>query len=396
MLFHNSPGLLNVNLEIQNNHHAKINSVNPFIVNDSAMLILKSASTYENNARLYIQDNGELRFRNAAALVINKYGSVIVEAGGKLVMENHSYITFRPYSEIRIKQGGLFCNEGARIKGNANIIYEGGSIHHIMCSSLADFVISDSAKVILDSNAVLEIPDSTTISFYGNRTGLVMHPNSVIRFGANSKLLFDSSATFIAKNATFTSLDTFGKWEGIVLQNTGEDSVINCTFSNAKTSLALINTPGHTFYSRVIKGNVFNVPSGGVESNGIYGENNFRITVQDNVFNMPANQSNRIFGVYLKNNNTTGVESLPDVNEGPAIPFSMFLINNTFYNGTASALLLNYTSSYLPFYVKGNTFNSASTAGIIGRNITGSIKDNVFSNSGSIIPMGIHLIASSP
>ncbi|MBL8007758.1 MAG: hypothetical protein JNJ56_09515, partial [Ignavibacteria bacterium] len=72
------------------------------------------------------------------------------------------------------------------------------------------------------------------------------------------------------------------------------------------------------------------------------------------------------------------------------------LINNTFNNGTASALLLNYTSSYLPFYVKGNTFNSASSVGIIGRNFTGSIKDNVFSNSGSIIPMGIHLITSSP
>ncbi|MBL8006103.1 MAG: T9SS type A sorting domain-containing protein [Ignavibacteria bacterium] len=335
-----------------------------------------------------VEDNGRLILYAGSKILIRNKNHLILKHDSRLYLGNNS--------EIRIKPGGLFCNEGALIRGNGRIVYEGSLIHHIMCASLADYVVSDSAKIILDSNAVLEIPDSSTISFYGNRTGLVMHPNSVIKFGVNSKLLFDSSATLIAKGATFTSLDTSKSWEGVVLQNSGEDSVINCTFSNAKTSLALINTPGHTFYSRIIKGNIFNVPSVGVENNGIYGENNFRITIQDNVFNMPANPSNRIFGVYLKNNNTTGVESLPDENEGPAIPFSMFLINNIFNNGTASTLLLNYTSSYLPFYVRGNTFNSAGSVGIIGRNITGSIKDNVFSNSGSIIPIGIHLITSSP
>lgn len=111
---------------------------------------------------------------------------------------------------------------------------------------------------------------------------------------------------------------------------------------------------------------------------------------------MPANPTNNVFGVYLKNKNTSGVESLPVEEEQPVSPYNMLVIRNTFNNGTASVMLLNYTSSYLPFYVKSNTFNSASVLGILGRNMTGTIKDNIISNSGEAIPMGIHLIASSP
>ena len=74
----------------------------------------------------------------------------------------------------------------------------------------------------------------------------------------------------------------------------------------------------------------------------------------------------------------------------------MFLIHNTFNIGTVSAMLMNYTSSYLPFYVKSNTINSACVCGIVGRNMTGSIKDNIISLTGALIPMGIHLITSSP
>ena len=77
--------------------------------------------------------------------MINKYGSVVVESSGKIGYgKSFQIFVFQENGELRIKQGGLFCNEGAKIKGIANIIYEGGSIHHIMCSSLADYVMSDS------------------------------------------------------------------------------------------------------------------------------------------------------------------------------------------------------------------------------------------------------------
>ncbi|MBS1552985.1 MAG: T9SS type A sorting domain-containing protein [Bacteroidetes bacterium] len=198
---------------------------------------------------------------------------------------------------------------------------------------------------------------------------------------------------FICSNSNLSGSDS-SQWNGIFLSNTEIDSIMNSTFSDAKTSVVILNDTGYFFINRFIKNNIFNVPAGS-GNNGIYGENNFRITIQDNTFNMPDNPADRHIGVYLKNNNTTGVENLPEENE-PAPNFRMFLIHNTFNNGTVSAMLMNYTSSYLPFYVKSNTLNSSCACGIVGRNMTGSIKDNIISYTGALIPMGIHLITSSP
>ncbi|MBK8549835.1 MAG: hypothetical protein IPL53_01760 [Ignavibacteria bacterium] len=105
--------------------------------------------------------------------------------------------------------------------------------------------------------------------------------------GVGSKIVFDSSASFIAKGAAFTSIDSRLKWEGIFLSNTEVDTIVNCTFSNAKTALTITNTAKNYYKSRVIKNNTFNIPNGGVHK-GIYGENNYKILLQDNVFNMPV------------------------------------------------------------------------------------------------------------
>jgi hypothetical protein len=52
---------------------------------------------------------------------------------------------------------------------------------------------------------------------------------------------------------------------------------------------------------------------------------------------MPANPANNVFGVFLKNSNTEGVESLPEENE-PAPQYRMFLIDNIFNHGKISVL----------------------------------------------------------
>lgn len=163
-----------------------------------------------------------------------------------------------------------------------------------------------------------------------------MNPNSKLKLGENAQILCDSGAQIIANNVSFTSLDSSETWEGIVLENSGIDSIVNCTFSNAKTAVSIINDPGYSFAPRVFKGNSFRVPSGGDHA-GIYGENNFRITIAGNVFNMPSNPADNVFGVFLKNSNTEGVESLPEENE-PAPQYRMFLIDNAFNHGKISVL----------------------------------------------------------
>ncbi len=228
-------------------------------------------------------------------------------------------------------------------------------------------------------------------------------PNSFLSIKNSSvnEILYDTSSNgFIFKNGAYinaheTIFNSSSIWNGLKFENSGIDSIMYCTFNNAKAAISIFDNYGSSFNSRVIKNNIINVPLGG-DYKGIDGENNFRITIQNNIFNMPVNpiSSKNVFGVYLKNNNAEGVESLPEENEPPTSPYSMYLINNTFNNGSASVVLLNYTSSFLPFYIKGNIFNSAKVIGLIGRSISGTIRDNVTSNNN--IPIGIHLITSSP
>jgi|GEM_PF-1520343 len=337
----------------------------------------------------------EMNVENDGRLILNANSKIIVRNKNRLKLANNSRLYLGNGAEIRVKQGGIFCNNGALIRGNGRIVYEGGSIRHLQCFTLADYLIKDSTKFILESNAVLEIPDSTTLHFTGKQTSLRMSPNSKIQLGVGSKILFDSSATLIANGATFTSLDSTKLWEGITLSNSGIDSISNCTFSKAKTALTFISDTSSSFVGRVIKNNTFNIPAG--EGNkGIYGVNNFRITIENNVFNMPSNPASHVFGVYLKSNNTQGNSSVSSVteNETPLSQYSIYILNNSFYNGTASIIMANYTSSYLPVFVKGNYLASASIIGILGRSINGTIRDNRILNYS--IPMGMHLVSSSP
>ena len=105
-------GELSTNLEIQNNHYARINRGIPFSVNDSATLSLKHSDTYANNARLYVENNSVFTVWETAELEINKYGNVIIEDGGKMYMEDNSNIYFADHGEIIINAGGTLYNCG--------------------------------------------------------------------------------------------------------------------------------------------------------------------------------------------------------------------------------------------------------------------------------------------
>lgn len=106
------PGYLKMNLEIQNNHYARINRGIPFSVNDSATPSLKHSDTYANNARLYVENNSVFTVREIAELEINKYGNVIIEDVGKMYMEDNSNIYFADHGEIIINAGGALYNCG--------------------------------------------------------------------------------------------------------------------------------------------------------------------------------------------------------------------------------------------------------------------------------------------
>jgi hypothetical protein len=394
-------GDLYMNLEIQNNHYARINRGIPFSVNESAKLSLKHSDTYANNARLYVENNSEFRVRNTASLEIKKYGNVILESGGQMFMENNSNIIFQDHGEIILNSGGTLYNCGANIINNSSaciLIHNGGNylVGSQYCIPSVTHNFNDGAFLIVDGGN-LTIGDSSKIVFDGASSFLRINPQSKIFLGENASIEFKNGAYISANGCTFNSLDSLKNWKGIVLENSGIDSIVNCTFSNAKTSITIKNADGF-YVNRVINNNTFNIPAG-VNNKGIYGENNYKILIQDNTFNMPVNSSldnNYYTGIFLKNVSNYGEpESAGQIEEeAAASPYSLNIINNKFKNGTGSMILANYITNFLPYYIKGNEFDSASSVNILGVKITGTIRDNV--SSDFVTPIGMHLVNSSP
>jgi hypothetical protein len=225
-----------------------------------------------------------------------------------------------------------------------------------------------------------------------------MKPNSKLKLGVGCKVLFDSGASLFANGATFTSIDSTLKWDGIILNNSDADTITNCTFSNAITALSFVNNSNSAYKNRIITNNTFNIPGWGVNK-GIYGENNYKILIKNNVFNMPVYfpSSSPVpliyVGVYLKNSSTLEAAG-GDIEEDQSSNYSLNIIENTFSNGCASVILANYTSNYLPYLISDNTFNNTASANIIGMKISGTIRDNNFTSE--YVPLGIHLINSNP
>ncbi|MGB2750879.1 MAG: hypothetical protein WBC19_02385, partial [Pyrinomonadaceae bacterium] len=344
-----------------------------------------------------------LIIEDSATLSLEPSSHLLIGDRNKLTLKSKGLINFADPSiginnaELLIESGALFCNEGGRIN-NGSITYEKGYNHHLLCATAQDVVYSDSTKIILADSAVMEIPDGVTMHFNGIKSGLIMKPNSKLKLGAGCKIIFDSSASLIANGATFTSIDSTLKWDGIFLSNTDADTITNCTFSNAVTALTITNDANAAYKNRIITNNTFNIPSGGI-CKGIYGENNYKILLKGNTFNMPvyfpsASPVPLIYvGVYLKNSSTIEAAG-GDIEENQSTNYSLNIIENTFSNGCASVILANYTSNYLPYIISDNTFNNTASVNIIGMKISGTIRDNNFTSDD--VPLGIHLINSSP
>ena len=400
-LGHENPGNLGMNLKITDTVSTRdslidtITNIN--VTKDAALLIgsnmvfnmitpVSPAGGYNN---LIIEDS-------ATGLVLYANAKLNVYSPNWLTFKSNSYIRLVQYSEINIFPGATLCNEGATVIGLGRINFINGV--HLLCSSVNDLLVKDSAKIVLSDSAVLEIPNNTILHFTGIKSGLIMEPNSKLKLGVGCKIIFDSSASLIANGATFTSIDSTLKWDGIFLSNSDADTITNCTFNNAVTALTITNNENAAYKNRTITNNIFNIPSGGI-CKGIYGENNYKILLKGNIFNMPvyfpsASPVPLIYvGVYLKNSSTIEANE-EEIEENQSTNYSLNILGNSFSNGCASIILANYTSNYLPYIISDNTFNNTASVNIIGMKISGTIRDNTFTSDD--VPLGIHLINSSP
>ena len=348
---HENPGDIGMNLVI--NHYVTTQDTlqeNPtnFITAKNGFLKIASGKTFDMITA--VSGSSNLIIQDSSLLLLSSNSNLIVRNQNKLTLQNKSQITLYPGSNITFLNGSSFCNLGGKIFGPGIINYKSGS--HILCREIVDYLFNDSAKLVLSDSAILEIPDSTILHFTGKQSGLVMNPHSKLKMGIGSKIIFDSSASIYADGAEFSSTDSLEKWEGIFLYDSDADTIKNCTFSNSKTALTIINDPEDAesvYENRIITDNTFNIPNGDVHM-GIYGENNYRILIQKNDFNMPVYYPSGspvqllYAGVYLKNSSSVQPDS-GDVETNQETNYSLNIEGNSFSNGCASLILANYTQA---------------------------------------------------
>ena len=236
------------------------------------------------------------------------------------------------------------------------------------------------------SGAPIIINDNITINseYYCNEDIEVASNGSLtIEGGINfyaakdKKIIVHEGGKLIINNVNFSCIESNEKWDGIEIENSDSSLTIqNSTFNNATLPIKITNEAAYTYNEKIIKNNVFNCE--GNQDFAIYAENVFNILVQGNQFNVTGG-SGQTVGLEVKINEDYICKSCsPKIN----------IINNSFTDGCASMVLSSYASELTPVYVYGNTFSgNSATYNIIGRMITGTIKNNSFTGTGTDNPV---------
>jgi len=359
------------------------------IIQDGGKMIQRKFSTVEDRGEILIQNNGcyivedsaDFNFTGQGPGGPNDYGCVAVW-GGTLYIGENSLVNMNDGGFLTVKNGGKI------------VIGKNSKIN-----------IGDWSWLGLEDDAELTIGENANILFE-DWSWLIMGNNSAIRFGENSGLKFRewsymNADTDDTSHIYLTGQNSQTRWNGIIFDSTRiNDTIEKCIFSEAKTAITIRNSNVSSNVTRIFEDNIFNVPEG-LNTKGIYSDNTHKITIEGNTFNMPTTVgSNLHVGIYL---NTASTSSVP-VNVDPEgagedpedqMVYILNIINNTFNKGTASIVLANFTSNFLPYYIKSNNFEQpASQMNIFGIKIGGTIKNNVMTSMQT--PLGIHLANSNP
>lgn len=190
--------------------------------------------------------------------------------------------------------------------------------------------------------------------------------NSIV-MKSNQKFIFKNDASLIAKNVTFNSSSGGTSWNGIKLENSGSDTIINCTFNNATTAISISNDYLGNYPGKVIKDNIINISQD--NARGIDVRNQNKILIDNNTFNF-SNSINTL-GIFFRNSDSPSESAQSFI-------YSLNIVNNEFYNGYLPIYVSNLTSSRPPFYIYNNTFAGNNIYSIAGLKISGDIKNNQF------------------
>jgi len=321
----------------------------------------------------------------------NKYlwiaGQDYQNGGDTLLLLSGSTVIQETGSQLNTYNGGIiidsgcsrnwFSNSSQRICYRSELIFAG--LEHL---------INNNSFIQIDSLAKFRLGNNTTVTFDGAGTYLKLNPNANVILSVNAKIVFKNGARLIANGSNFYTSGS-STWQGLVFENSGQDTIINCTFSNAVLPVEIKNNnPDFYFVRKVIKGNKFNIPSTGIA--GIKTNNALNLLIEADTISINSG-NNGARGIYI-------INSSPADNYGDSEsdPSNIIIAGNKITNGVNSIIILNNTTNLLPVYVGYNNCTGAKSISFIGRLMRGIIRGNTFDNHSISDALGISINQSQP
>jgi len=328
---------------------------------------------YENKIygfRLNVKNENKMTINNDHRLWISGYNyqgtshgdTICFSPGSNLVMESNAQLNT--------------CRDGKIIDSNAIITWNPNAFMHIYPNSeiaywLNNNVINNGGHIEVDENGTFKVNDNSTVTFSGANTYLKLNPNAKVKLGENAKIEFKDGAYLIADQIAFSAIDVSKPATGLYFENSGGlTSITNCTFTNCHTPINIKNNQSNAGVNKVITNNTFTLP-GSSSDRCILAENVFSLDVQNNTFNLGTSG----IGIFVKNNyNSSNMQG-----EGNSNLYNLNIRFNTFNYGTISMILASYATALTPYVVDGNNFNNNSYISLLGRMMSGPVKNNTVS-----------------
>ncbi len=352
----------------------------PLEVHPYSTLELEGSSIANERSHMYFESYSHSLIWQSGHLTMGENSLIDLTGNADMKLKGASYVAQYAGSRINIRNNALLYNCGAifTVTNQAQIALFDNGRYIISNKCPEDFTdafeseVNQGSSIEMNDNSNLTIEANCKLIFDGQGSYLKTSPGTTINLGLGASIEFRNGAYIDANGCTFTSMNSGEVSSGVKLIGAGSNSIIqNCTFNDANIAIDVQNT------SCTLLNNTINIPPAELGAAGINTSNVTSITIQHNTINIGSNAS--ATGINMLNYDGDGLAG------GIGVPTYALNVINNFINGGSYPLSIScLTANRLPFLIKGNIITpltGITNYGIFAYNISGNIKNNIFSNN---------------